>query len=317
MELEIEVIRIGTRKSPLALWQANWIKSQLEELHPNLKVELVLITTTGDKIQDAPLAKIGGKGLFVKEIEEALIRKEIDLAVHSMKDVPIKLPQGLEIGVITEREDPHDALISKNNIKLADLPKGARVGTGSLRRSTQLKAYRPDLKIVPLRGNVDTRLKKLDTENLDAVILAKAGLIRLGKADIISETIGIDVLLPAMGQGAVGIETRTYDVEVMEALIHLDHEETHLQLDTERAFLKVLGGGCQVPIGAHAVLNEEEITFKALVSNLDGKTILRSQSTGSKWEAEKIGYNVGQDLLKQGADKILEEVYSSLDGEHP
>ncbi len=309
--MDLEKLIIGSRGSGLALWQANWIKSQLEELHSDLQVEIKIIKTSGDKIQDVPLTKIGGKGLFVKEIEEALMRREVDIAVHSMKDVPMKLPYELEISVITERENPFDALISRDNIKLDELPKNAKVGTGSLRRSSQLLKYRPDLEIVPLRGNIDTRLKKLDTEGLDAIILAAAGLRRMGWADKITEVIPAGIILPAMGQGAVGIETRAYDPNVCEAIMALDHEETHFALDAERSFVDVLEGGCQVPIGAHATLgdNEENISLNGLVASLDGNTIFQSSIAGPKIEAKKLGRELGKEVLAMGADKVLKEIY--------
>lgn len=308
--MDLEKLTIGSRGSGLALWQANWIKTQLEELHTGLQVEIQIIKTSGDKIQDVPLTKIGGKGLFVKEIEEALIRREVDIAVHSMKDVPMKLPYDLEISVITERENPFDALISRDNIKLDDLPKKAKIGTGSLRRSSQLLKYRPDLKIVPLRGNIDTRIKKLDSEGLDAIILAAAGLRRMGWAEKITEVIPAEIILPAMGQGAVGIETRTFDPDVVHAIMDLDHEETHFALDAERAFVDELEGGCQVPIGAYATIDgDENITLNGLVASLDGKTILKSSSKGPSIEAKKLGRELGKEILAMGADKILKEVY--------
>ena len=222
--MESRKIKIGSRGSPLALWQANWIKDQLESRNPDIPVEIVIIKTSGDKIQDVPLAKIGGKGLFVKELEEALLRKDVDFAVHSMKDMPIKFPFALCIASVTKRENPFDALISRDNIKLNDLPKGAKVGTGSLRRISQLLHYRPDLKLIPLRGNLETRIKKLETEGLDAIILAAAGLIRMGWENKISEIISPEILLPAMGQGAVGIETRKHDVDNQILLADMDDE---------------------------------------------------------------------------------------------
>ena len=309
--MNLEKIVIGSRGSGLALWQANWIKSRLQELHPDLKVEIKIIKTSGDKIQDVPLAKIGGKGLFVKEIEEALLRREVDIAVHSMKDVPMKLPVELEISVITERENPFDALISRGNVKLDDLHKNAKIGTGSLRRSSQLLKYRSDLQIFPLRGNIDTRIKKLESEGLDAIILATAGLRRMGWADKITEVISPEIILPAMGQGAVGIETRTHDPDVFEAIMGLDHEETHLALDAERAFVSELEGGCQVPIGAYATLDDdnEELTLKGLVSSLDGKTIYQNEKKGSLIKAKQLGRELGKEILSMGADKILKEIY--------
>jgi len=302
-------IRIGTRGSPLALWQAEWIKSQLQDLYGDLSVELVRIKTTGDKIQDAPLAKIGGKGLFIKEIEEALIREDIDIAVHSMKDMPVKLPAGLCLAAITEREDPRDALISRNNVKLADLPEGAKVGTGSLRRQTQLKNCRPDLNIVPMRGNIDTRIKKLESEGLDAIILAAAGLRRMGWQEKISETVDPAVLLPAIGQGAVGIETRHHDTDITQFIVALDHEVTHTAVDAERAFLEVLEGGCQVPIGAYATIDGGELTLHGLVGSLDGTVIHKSEIQGPAQRADALGRNLAEELLKMGAGKILKEIY--------
>jgi hydroxymethylbilane synthase len=307
--MDLEKLIIGSRGSGLALWQANWIKSQLEELHPDLQVDITIIKTSGDKIQDVPLTKIGGKGLFVKEIEEALLRRDVDIAVHSMKDVPMKLPYELEISVVTERENPFDALISKDNIQLDDLPKNAKIGTGSLRRSSQLLKYRPDLEIVPLRGNIDTRIKKLDSEGLDAIILAAAGLRRMGWGDKIAQVIPAQIILPAMGQGAVGIETRQYDPNVFEAIMALDHEETHLALDAERAFVDVLEGGCQVPIGAYATLDEKNITLSGLVASLDGKTIYQASNKRPLIEAKQLGKELGREILAMGADKILNEIY--------
>ncbi|HAK36628.1 MAG: hydroxymethylbilane synthase [Nitrospinaceae bacterium] len=301
-------IVIGSRGSQLALWQANWVKSELERINDNVEVSIQIIKTSGDKIQDVPLAKIGGKGLFVKEIEEALLAHEIDIAVHSMKDVPMKLPRELQIAVVTERESPLDALISKNGEKIADLPEGATVGTSSLRRSSQLLRYRPDLKIEMLRGNLDTRLKKLDEGQYDAIILAAAGLNRLGWADRITEEISREILLPAMGQGALGIETRINDVDVQKFICDLDHEATHWAVDAERAFVDILDGGCQVPIGAYATVDGREITVRGLVAGLDGKTIYQLDKTGPVYDADKLGRELGNELLKMGAAEILKEV---------
>jgi len=301
-------IVIGSRGSQLALWQANWVKSELERINGNVEVSIQIIKTSGDKIQDVPLAKIGGKGLFVKEIEEALLAHEIDIAVHSMKDVPMKLPRELQIAVVTERESPLDALISKNGEKIADLPEGATVGTSSLRRSSQLLRYRPDLKIEMLRGNLDTRLKKLDEGQYDAIILAAAGLNRLGWADRITEEISREILLPAMGQGALGLETRINDVDVQKFICDLDHEATHWAVDAERAFVDILDGGCQVPIGAYATVDGGEITVRGLVAGLDGKTIYQLDKTGPVYDADKLGRELGNELLKMGAAEILKEV---------
>ncbi len=310
--MEPRKVKIGSRGSPLALWQANWIKDQLESHNPDVQVEIVIIKTSGDKIQDVPLAKIGGKGLFVKEIEEALLSKDVDFAVHSMKDMPIKFPFSLCIASVTKRENPFDALISKNNIKLSDLPRGAKVGTGSLRRVSQLLHYRPDLELIPLRGNVETRIKKLDTEGLDGIILAAAGLIRLGWGDKISEIISPEILLPAMGQGAVGIETRKHDVDNQILLADMDDENTHLALDAERKIVTQLEGGCNVPIGAFATIEEDEMTVKGLVASLDGKTVYKKEVKGNKINAKALGEELGNSLLEMGGDKIMQEIHSTL-----
>lgn len=307
----VDKITIGTRGSPLALWQANWIKGQLEELHKDTAVDLMVIKTSGDKIQDVPLAKVGGKGLFTKEIEESLLKYESDIAIHSMKDVPIKLPPGLVISVVTKREDPHDALISNNNVKLADLPKGAKVGTGSFRRTTQLLNYRPDLEVIPMRGNLETRLKKLETEGLDAIILAAAGLNRMGMADKITEIIPAEIMLPGGGQGAVGIESRSEDMSVMKIIFGLDDEDTHTAVNAERSFLTRLQGGCQVPIGVYATVQDETIHIRGLVGSLDGKTLLKVEKTGLTEAPELLGDDLALEILKMGADKILAEVYDN------
>ncbi|HBP12259.1 MAG TPA: hydroxymethylbilane synthase [Nitrospina sp.] len=309
--MESRKIRIGSRGSPLALWQANWIKDQLESRNPDIPVEIVIIKTSGDKIQDVPLAKIGGKGLFVKELEEALLRKDVDFAVHSMKDMPIKFPFALCIASVTKRENPFDALISRNNIKLNDLPKGAKIGTGSLRRASQLLHYRPDLNLIPLRGNVETRIKKLETEGLDAIILATAGLIRLGWGDKITEIISPEILLPAMGQGAVGIEARKHDVDNQILLADMDDENTHLALDAERAVVTQLEGGCNVPIGAFATIEGNEMTLRGLVASLDGKTLYKKELKGDKVNAVALGNEMGNALLDMGGDKIMHEINST------
>ena len=304
-------ITIGTRGSPLALWQAHWIKSQLESLHGDLTVDLVKIKTSGDKIQDVPLAKVGGKGLFTKEIEESMLRFETDIAVHSMKDVPVQFPPSLTLSVVTERQDPRDVLVSQKDLKLDQLPKGAKVGTGSFRRTTQLLHYRPDLEVVPMRGNLETRLKKLESEGLDAIILAAAGLIRLDMADRISEFIEPEIMLPGGGQGAVGIESRKEDLPTMNRIFILDHEETHRALEAERSFLTRLQGGCQVPIGVYATIEGETLHLRGLVGSLDGKQILKAESKGSVEDPEAIGYQLAGEILEMGADKILKEVYEN------
>ena len=301
-------IVIGSRGSQLALWQANWVKSELERLHDNVDIDIRIIATSGDIIQDVPLAKIGGKGLFVKEIEEALLANEIDLAVHSMKDVPMELPTELGISVITKRENPLDALISKNGEKLADLPQGATIGTSSLRRSSQLLKYRDDFKIHPLRGNVDTRLRKVEEGKYDAILLASAGLNRLGWANRITEEISHDILLPAMGQGALGIETRLDDTMIYDFISTLNHEQTHYAVIAERSLVGRLDGGCQVPIGAYARIEKGLITLKGLVASLDGEVIYKLENVGPVDDAINIGQELGSKLLKMGANEILEKL---------
>jgi len=306
--MKAQKIVIGSRGSQLALWQANWVKSELERLHSNADIDIRIIATSGDKIQDVPLSKIGGKGLFVKEIEEALLANEIDLAVHSMKDVPMELPTELGISVITKRENPLDALISKNGEKLADLPQGATIGTSSLRRSSQLLKYRDDFKIHPLRGNVDTRLRKVEEGKYDAILLASAGLNRLGWANRITEEISHDILLPAMGQGALGIETRLDDTKIYDFISTLNHEQTHYAVSAERSLVGRLDGGCQVPIGAYARVEKGLITLKGLVASLDGEIIYKLENVGPVDDAINIGQELGAQLLKMGANEILEKL---------
>jgi hydroxymethylbilane synthase len=306
--MKVHKIVIGSRGSQLALWQANWVKAELERLHSNVDINIRVITTSGDKIQDVPLAKIGGKGLFVKEIEEALLAKEVDLAVHSMKDVPMELPAELVVSVITKRESPLDALISKNGERLVNLPQGATIGTSSLRRSSQLLKYRVDFKIHPLRGNVDTRLRKVKTGNYDAIILASAGLNRLGWTSHITEEISEEILLPAMGQGALGIETRLDDTKTYDFISTLNHKQTNYAVTAERALVGRLDGGCQVPIGAYAKVENNLISLKGLVASLDGETIYTSENTGPVDDAINIGQELGARLLKMGANEILEKL---------
>ena len=306
--MKVHKIVIGSRGSQLALWQANWVKAELERLHSNVDINIRVITTSGDKIQDVPLAKIGGKGLFVKEIEEALLAKEVDLAVHSMKDVPMEIPAELVVSVITKRESPLDALISKNGERLVNLPQGATIGTSSLRRSSQLLKYRADFKIYPLRGNVDTRLRKVKTGNYDAIILASAGLNRLGWTSHITEEISEEILLPAMGQGALGIETRLEDTKTYDFISPLNHKQTNYAVTAERALVGRLDGGCQVPIGAYAKVENNLISLKGLVASLDGETIYTSENTGPVDDAINIGQELGSRLLKMGANEILEKL---------
>ncbi|HAN53218.1 hydroxymethylbilane synthase [Stutzerimonas stutzeri] len=302
-------IRIATRKSALALWQAEYVKARLEASHPGLKVSLVPMVSRGDKLLDAPLAKIGGKGLFVKELETALLENEADIAVHSMKDVPMEFPEGLGLYCICEREDPRDAFVSNRFDSLDALPPGSVVGTSSLRRQAQLLARRPDLKIQFLRGNVNTRLAKLDAGEYDAIILAAAGLIRLGFGERIRSSIGVDESLPAGGQGAVGIECRTGDSEVHALLSCLNHAPTATRVVAERALNKRLNGGCQVPIACYAVLEGEQLWLRGLVGQPDGTLLLRAEGRAPAAEAEVLGVQVAEELLGQGAEQILKAVY--------
>jgi len=302
-------IVIGTRGSKLALWQANWVKSEIEKRHPELEVSLEKIKTTGDKILDVPLAKVGGKGLFVKEIEEALLEGRVHLAVHSMKDVPTVFPDGLHLRCVTQREDPRDALISRGNVKLNDLPKGARIGTSSLRRQSQLLRIRPDFEILQLRGNLDTRLKKLDDGHFDAIVLAGAGVKRLGWQGRITEPLNPEVSLPAIGQGALGIETRTDDNYINGLVAFFDHPETSCAVRAERALLKRLEGGCQVPIAAYGTLDGQTLNLTGLVASIDGKVFVKDAVSGPKDRAEALGVELAERLLKMGAYDILKDLY--------
>ena len=299
------LLRLGTRKSKLALWQANFVKEKLEAL--GCKVEIVPITTTGDKILDAPLAKIGGKGLFVKEIENALLAGEIDLAVHSLKDVPITIPEGLTLSAITEREEPYDVLISRNGYKLEELPSGAVVGTSSLRRQVQIKKRRRDLKVEILRGNVDTRLRKLKEGLYDAIVLAYAGVKRMGLSGEISQV--LEDFIPAVGQGSLAIETRAEDERVINFVKLLNHQESWLRAVCERAFLRELQGGCQVPIGAYAWIEGDRIKIKGFISDLEGERFLEGNEEGGLQEAEEVGKRLAQRLLREGGEEILREIY--------
>lgn len=305
-----KTLKIATRQSPLALWQANYVKDRLQQLYPDLTIELVPMVTKGDVILDSPLAKIGGKGLFVKELENALLTQEADIAVHSMKDVPMQFPEGLGLAVICQREDPRDAFVSHSYRTFAELPQGAVVGTSSLRRQCQLKALRPDLDIRSLRGNVGTRLSKLDNGDYDAIILASAGLIRLGLADRIASFIDVEQSLPAAGQGAVGIECRTDDVQVQALLAPLADAETTYCVRAERAMNNHLQGGCQVPIGGYAVLQQGQLYLRALVGDIDGSRIIRAEGKSAVENAEVLGVQIAEQLLAQGADKILQAIYS-------
>ena len=302
-------IRIATRKSALALWQAEYVKARLEAAHPQVTVSLVPMVSRGDKLLDAPLAKIGGKGLFVKELETALLENEADIAVHSMKDVPMEFPEGLGLYCICEREDPRDAFVSNTFENFDALPAGAVVGTSSLRRQAQLLARRPDLKIQFLRGNVNTRLAKLDAGEYDAIILAAAGLIRLGFGERIRSSISVEDSLPAGGQGAVGIECRTGDSELHQLLECLNHPDTAQRVTAERALNRHLNGGCQVPIACYAVLEDDQLWLRGLVGQPDGEVLLRAEGRAPAAEAEALGVRVAEELLAQGAGKILQDIY--------
>ncbi len=305
----MKVVKIGTRGSALAVWQAEWVRSQLLRLHPECQVELVKIKTTGDKILDVPLAQVGGKGLFVKEIETALLEGRVDLAVHSMKDMPADVPPGLRIGVVPERENPHDVLISRNGHKFEDLPKKARVGSSSLRRGAQVRHVRSDITVHPLRGNLDTRLRKLETEGLDAIILAAAGVKRLGLEERITEYIPETLMLPAIGQGALSIEVREDDEAIRGLTAPMDHRETRLAVESERAFLARLEGGCQVPIAGHARVIEDRLELTGLVAEVDGSVLLRDTIKGPVGRGEELGVELADRLLEQGARQILDNVY--------
>jgi hydroxymethylbilane synthase len=302
-------IVIATRESKLALWQANNVKAQLETLYPDMTVELLGMTTKGDQILDSPLSKIGGKGLFVKELEAALIEGRADIAVHSMKDVPMAFPAGLGLAVICEREDPSDAFVSNRFDSLDTLPNGAIVGTSSLRRSCQLKMQRPDLIIKDLRGNVNTRLKKLDDGEYDAIILATAGLVRLKMQDRIRQRIPAETSLPAGGQGAMGIECRSDDVQMIELLAPLQHEETAIRVTAERAVNERLNGGCQAPIACFAILTDDTLWLRGLVGSPDGKNIIEGDIRGHKDDAKSLGVQLADELLARGADVILDALY--------
>ncbi len=302
-------LRIGTRGSKLALTQSEWVKRQLEARHQDVRVIIKKIKTKGDKILDVPLAKVGGKGLFVKELEEAMLSCEVDMAVHSMKDVPSELPEELHIGVVTKREDPRDAFLSVKYKSFADLPEGAKVGTSSLRRKSQLAALRPDLVIEDLRGNLDTRIRKLDEGMYDAIILATAGLNRMQWSERITSRFSAEEMLPAVAQGAVGIELRKDAADLLAGLAFLQDEETTIAVDGERAFLHRLEGGCQVPIAGFGTVADGKLTMTGLVASIDGKEVLKKQVSGDVADAKKLGDNLAGELLDLGARRILEEVY--------
>jgi hydroxymethylbilane synthase len=302
-------IRIGTRASRLALAQALWVRNRISDRYPDTRVEIVKIKTKGDRIADRPLSSIGGKGLFVKEIEEVLQEKKIDIAVHSLKDVPAEIPDDLHIGIIPEREDPHDVIISRNNIVLGQLPQGSFVGTSSLRRTAQLLHYRPDLKVIPLRGNLDTRLRKLHTEGLQAIIVAAAGLRRMGFGERITQSLSVELMLPAIGQGALGLELRRDNHDVKSFLAFLDHYPTRVAVEAERSFLIELRGGCELPVAAHARLHGAVVSLDALVASPDGKRVFRKSMEGPAVEAQYIGTRLARMLLDSGAQQILDDIH--------
>jgi hydroxymethylbilane synthase len=304
----IQKITIGTRGSLLALWQTNWVKGQLERRHSGIDVEIKVISTKGDRVLDVSLPKLGeqGKGLFTRELEDALFERRVDLAVHSLKDLPTELPSGLRIGAICEREEVRDTLVARDPIKsFSGLREGALIGTSSLRRQAQIKVVRPDLVIEPIRGNVDTRLRKLDEGQYDAIVLAAAGLHRLGHADRITELLSQDFMLPAVGQGALAIETRDGDSVIDETINILDHQASRLACEAERAFLRGLGGGCLVPIAAHATIEAEVMTLNGMVASPDGSQMLRDRRSGPSSDADLLGRELANELLARGADRIL------------
>ncbi|MFW2178270.1 MULTISPECIES: hydroxymethylbilane synthase [unclassified Moraxella] len=315
----LTTLNIATRQSPLALWQAEFIQAELQTLYPHLTINLVTMVTKGDKILDTPLAKIGGKGLFVKELEQALYEKRADIAVHSLKDVPMELPEGLMLGAYCEREQPTDAFVSNLYASLDELPQGAKLGTSSLRRQCQIQQYRPDLEIISLRGNVGTRLSKLDDGEYDAIILATSGLMRLGLTERIRHELATDISLPAVGQGALAIECRSDDSEVLDLLKPLNHEVSRLCVLAERAMNRHLQGGCQVPIAGFAQINDSQIWLQGRVGSVDGKVLLKAEHHNALVNdvvenaeiAEAMGIVVAESLLEQGADEILKEIYQS------
>ncbi len=302
-------IRIGTRGSHLALAQTHWVKAQVQARHADLFIEVVVIKTTGDKLKDVPLAQVGGKGLFIKEIEEALLAGEVDLAIHSLKDMPAEMPPGCVLGAVPPREDCRDAFISQRYASLAEIPAGGRVGTGSLRRKVQILHRRPDLEVVHLRGNVDTRLRKLETEGLDAIILAAAGLKRLGLGHIPRGYLDETEMLPAIGQGALGLEVRADDQEMLELLSPLNHYPSQVAVTAERAFLARLGGGCLVPVAALGRFQEDSLSLEALISDLEGRQVLQDHLVGPPEEADSMGRRLAEMLLERGGGKILQGIF--------
>jgi len=301
----MDFIRMGTRGSALALWQANFIKNELEKIHPQYRVEIINIKTLGDDISDVPLERIGGDGIFVKQIEIALLNGEINLAVHSMKDLPTLLPDGLIIGAIAKRVNPADVLVSKQDLDFYNLPDGAKIGTSSLRRRSQLLHARNDLNIIDMRGNVNTRLNKLRSGDLDAIVLAYAGIERLGYGDMITQQLPYDICLPAVGQGALCIEIKADDKEIYDIVKNINHSESSAEVKSERAFLKKLGGGCRVPIAALGKVEHGKLNLIGLVGDRDGKIVIRSDISGSQEDAELLGEELAKNMIDMGAESIL------------
>ncbi|MHB8157617.1 MAG: hydroxymethylbilane synthase [Desulfocucumaceae bacterium] len=308
-------LRIGTRESKLAIWQSEWVSQSLRKLRPDLKVRLVGIKTKGDNILDAALAKIGDKGLFTRELEVAMLNGEVDMAVHSMKDLPTQLPEGLTLGSVCRREYPGDVLVAKKGHGLLDLRRGAVIGTSSLRRIAQLNRLRPDFTMVNVRGNLNTRLRKLEEQAIDALVLAYAGMVRLGWKDRITELVPFEMMLPAVGQGAIGVEAREDDREVMGLLRELDHAPSRIAVTAERALLKRLEGGCQVPIGALALQDGEEIVLEAMVANLDGSTMIKLSMSGPVKDPEGLGVKLAEAMIAKGAAEILKQVRQEFDAD--
>jgi hydroxymethylbilane synthase len=302
-------LKIGTRGSKLALTQADFVAEKIKKIVPEAEIEIRIIKTSGDIMQDISLLKIGGKGVFVKEIEDALLSNAIDIAVHSMKDVPTEIPDGLELAVILQREDARDILASKDNKKIEQMPKGARIGTGSLRRSAQLLDVLPDAVIVPLRGNLDTRLKKIETEKLDGVIVAAAAMKRMGFIQRITQYLPVELMLPAVGQGALGLEIRADDNELKKNLVKISHVPTYTEVTAERSFLRHLGGGCRLPIAALGKLEGEKLSLEGLVAAPQGSGIIRNKVQGSVFEAEELGIKLAEMILASGGKKLLELLY--------
>jgi len=310
------ILRIGTRGSALALTQTRWVADKLKQQLPDAIIEVKIIKTKGDILQDISLSEVGGKGLFVKEIEEALLRGDIDLAVHSMKDVPVEIPDALEIGIMTEREDPRDVLISKSNRALEEMPRSARIGTGSLRRGFQLKSLYPAMEVVPLRGNLDTRINKITTMNLDGIIVAAAGMKRMGWTHRISQYIALEAMLPSVGQGVLGIEIRKEDQAIKDTVAFINHPETWLEVTAERAFLKRLEGGCQLPVAGYAEKKGSKLILKGLLGSPDGHMMIRDEIEGSCEGAEMIGVSLAERILSCGGKAILESVCRNDSGTH-